>query len=123
MDSIINSAEYWENRFATGDWTQSGGDAQSAFFARLAAEHLPDWLLRELERKAHTVTDLGCADGAGTALLAKRFPLCAFTGVDFSAEAVRTAGERYPACDFRVGDVTKAPGKAGPSRITGSWTG
>ena len=112
MDSIINSAEYWESRFATGDWTQSGGDAQSAFFARLAAEHLPDWLLRELERKAHTVTDLGCADGAGTALLAKRFPLCAFTGVDFSAEAVRTAGERYPACDFRLGDVTKAPGKA-----------
>lgn len=106
MESV-NSKTYWDERFRTGDWQAKGGEEQSEFFTRLALEHFPAWLKRELEQNAWSVADLGCADGAGTALLAGHFPLCSVTGVDLSEEAVRQAAERHPNCAFRVGDVTQ----------------
>lgn len=104
MDTV-NSKEYWDKRFETGDWDEQGGKEQSLFFAELAYDIMPDFLKQELGRNSWTVVDIGCAEGEGTASLARRFPLCRFTGVDFSGEAIKTATQRHSNCDFHVQDI------------------
>ncbi len=96
----INTNEYWEERFASSDWNQYGGNFQSAFFSELAVTLFPTWLKNELQQNKWTVGDFGCAEGGGTALLADHFPSCSFTGLDFSESAIRTAKERYFHCNF-----------------------
>ena len=43
MDSnyTINSKEYWDKRFATGDWEKSGGNNQTLYFYELLYALLP----------------------------------------------------------------------------------
>ena len=103
----MNSERYWENRFVANDWEKYDGGKQTMYFADIARKAFPDWFTRELNRNNWTVTDWGCAEGEGTALLAKAFPNCAFKGIDFSHTAVEKARNKFPACDFEVGDITK----------------
>lgn len=70
----VNSKEYWDERFVSGDWDHYDGDLQSAFFSQIALDAFPAWLDRELARHEWTVFDVGCAEGGGTATLARRFP-------------------------------------------------
>lgn len=102
----VNSEEYWENRFKSNDWEKYDGEGQSAFFSKLALKAFPEWLKRDLTKASWSVHDLGCAEGAGTAELARYFPNCHFTGVDFSKSAIEKASEKHPFCDFVVGDIT-----------------
>ena len=102
---IYNTAEYWDERFSGGSWDAYDGDKQSVFFAQLAMDALPSWMKDQLRKNAWTVTDMGCAQGGGTALLARYFPTCRFTGVDFSSAALDAAREKYPFCEFRLGDM------------------
>ena len=103
----MNSERYWENRFVANDWEKYDGGKQTMYFADIARKAFPDWFTRELNRNNWTVTDWGCAEGEGTALLARTFPNCAFKGIDFSHTAVEKARNKFPACDFEVGDITK----------------
>lgn len=103
---VVNSEDYWENRFNTNDWDKYDGEGQSAFFSKIAIEAFPSWLKRDITKENWSVHDLGCAEGAGTAEFARYFPNCKFTGVDFSKSAVEKASERHPFCDFVVGDIT-----------------
>lgn len=100
-----NSKEYWNKRFETGDWDAQGGKEQSLFFAQIAYSIMPDFLKRDLGKNRWSVVDIGCAEGEGTAYLAKRFPLCRVTGTDFSDEAIKTATQRHTNCDFMVSNV------------------
>jgi len=50
-----------------------------------------------------TVLDVGCAFGYGTSLLAER--ASHVTGIDIYEPAVAYSRERYPQCDFLLGDV------------------
>jgi len=104
-NDTFNSLQYWEERFSSGSWDAYDGEAQSEFFARLALTALPGWMKELLQKNAWSVTDLGCAEGGGTAALARHFPNCRFTGVDFSAAALDAARKNYPFCDFRAGDL------------------
>ena len=104
-NEIVNTPEYWDERFSGGSWDTYDGESQSAFFAELAIGALPGWMKELLQKNTWTVTDLGCAEGAGTAAIARHFPNCRITGVDFSAAAVNTAREKYPFCDFKKGDI------------------
>ena len=61
----INTDHYWDGRFST-DWETFEGPRQSRFFARLAVENLPRWLLDEIRRHHLRVADWGCAQGDGT---------------------------------------------------------
>ena len=72
-------------------------EKQTMYFADIARKAFPDWFTRELNRNNWTVTDWGCAEGEGTALLAKAFPNCAFKGIDFSHTAVEKARNKFPA--------------------------
>ena len=104
---MVNSQVYWENRFHSKDWEKYDGEKQSVFFAETALHAFPDWLRREMNLQSWDVTDWGCAEGAGTAVLAKEFPSCRFTGVDFSSTAVEQAQKAYPYCEFVTGDITE----------------
>ena len=61
---LVNSPEYWDERFLV-DWERRGGPDQTVFFAELAIRLLPDWLRREIVQERLTVCDWGCAMGQG----------------------------------------------------------
>lgn len=103
---FVNSREYWEYRFSSGDWNKFEGNRQSEFFAQLAVDNFPEWLKDELSIYQWNITDIGCAQGDGSAVLARNFPSCHVTGIDFSENAINNAKERFPYCDFSVGNIT-----------------
>ena len=104
----INSPEYWENRFESNDWEKYDGGGQSAYFAALAIKAFPDWFCRELNRNPWNIADWGCAEGDGTAMMAKMFPMCHFTGIYFANVAIEKARKKYQGCDLETGDITAA---------------
>ncbi|MBN3782839.1 glycosyltransferase [Burkholderia sp. Ac-20345] len=89
----INSNPYWDHRFET-DWEGAGGREQSRFFARVAIEAMPQWLVHEVRRNKLSVCDWGCAQGDGTAALAQMLSWDV-TGVDFSGPAIDRARQQY----------------------------
>lgn len=97
--SQINSDKYWDQRFRD-DWEQCAGPQQSRFFARLAVENLPAWLLEQVRQQKLTFADWGCAQGDGTDMLASYLDPKLLTGVDFSDVAITEASKRYPAIKF-----------------------
>ncbi len=98
MESI-NSDSYWSTRFAE-DWESLQGPAQSRFFVRLAIEHLPRWLIEQLQHQPLTLVDWGCAQGDGTDVWASYIDSRRIIGVDFSSVAIEQAAKRYPAIRF-----------------------
>ncbi|HJB40791.1 MAG TPA: class I SAM-dependent methyltransferase, partial [Candidatus Ruthenibacterium avium] len=61
----VNDQAYWEERFASKDWDQYGGQDQTRFFMQVLVDYLPDWLKAEWQEKEYTVCDAGCAKGEG----------------------------------------------------------
>src|SRR5659263_80147 len=96
---IVNSGAYWDARFAE-NWEAFEGPTQSRFFARIAIEHLPRWLIEQLKRQSLTLADWGCAQGDGTDVWASYLDAQQIVGVDFSAVAIEQAVQRYPAIRF-----------------------
>ena len=107
----INSLAYWDARFRT-DWSTLGGEAQSRFFARVALEAMPDWFKSRVGARGYTMCDFGCAEGAGTKMLAEGLGIAA-TGVDFSEAAIALAQARHAGVRFRVADLFAQPGTEG----------
>ena len=111
--SDVNSRDYWDARFRT-DWDVNGGGPQSRFFAGVALALMPDWL-KACARTGGpdgapmTLCDIGCAEGAGTEVIAKALGIPT-TGVDFAAEGIQLARERHPDVAFQVADMLAAPG-------------
>ena len=99
MSKVINSKDYWDERFS-GNWEINSGPAQSRFFADVAIDNLPSWLIRSIRKENLKVADWGCAQGDGTNALAKVFDPKQLVGVDFSRESISTARERYGAINF-----------------------
>ncbi|MDB5894740.1 MAG: glycosyltransferase [Rhodoferax sp.] len=111
-DASINDQEYWDQRFQQ-NWEAMSGPRQSRFFAALAAENLPQWLLDLARRGSFTLADWGCAQGDGTELLASCLQGVKVTGIDFSVVAVEQAQARYPALQFLAADWLAADGAGG----------
>lgn len=109
MSRHVNSAQYWENRFASGDWTDNRGEEQTRFFGRLALRLLPDWVRDDIRKHRRAVCDVGCAEGAATDVWASAFPDVAIAGVDFSAAAVARARALHPRLQFFQGDLDASP--------------
>ena len=98
---MINSKEYWEERFSTGDWDTYGGQDQTYFFYELALSNLPQWLISDIKENNLSIIDIGCAEGIGTALLKGSFSRSRVVGIDFSKSAIQQAEERYVQCEFK----------------------
>jgi trans-aconitate 2-methyltransferase len=65
-----------------------------------------DLLARVPLSRARRVVDLGCGPGNSTELLVERYPDAEVVGLDSSADMLRQARERLPACTFIEADLT-----------------
>ncbi|WP_419686476.1 glycosyltransferase [Burkholderia theae] len=103
----INSNPYWDHRFET-NWEDAGGREQSRFFARVAIEAMPQWLVHEVRRSKLSVCDWGCAQGDGTAALEQMLSWDV-TGVDFSGPAIERARQQYGNVKFSHENFLELP--------------
>jgi 2-polyprenyl-3-methyl-5-hydroxy-6-metoxy-1,4-benzoquinol methylase len=99
MQSMINSDDYWDKRF-NENWELRDGPRQSRFFAQLALDNVPSWLIKQIQVESLTVADWGCAQGDGTNVWANYINSQQLSGVDFSQIAIDQAHERYPSIQF-----------------------
>lgn len=107
----VNSNTYWDQRFGT-DWESNGGREQSRFFARVAIEAMPQWLVHVVRWNNLTVCDWGCAQGDGTETLAQMLSWD-ITGIDFSGSAIARAQQQYSAIRFSHENLLDAPNRPG----------
>src|SRR6266702_5099021 len=105
----INSNRYWDHRFET-DWETNRGREQSRFFARVAIEAMPQWLVHAVRWNNLTVCDWGCAQGDGTEMLAQMLS-CDITGIDFSDPAIQRARQQYSSIKFSHENLLDAPNR------------
>lgn len=102
---MINSKDYWENRFGSGSWDEYGGEEQTSFFTQVALKYLPKWLTEDIENNDYNILDAGCAKGEGTNLLKQRFSRSRVVGMDFSESAINYAKDTFKACEYYCGDI------------------
>ena len=105
----INSNSYWDHRFVT-DWNSNKGGEQSRFFARVAIDAMPEWLMHTIRWNNLTVCDWGCAQGQGTEMLAQLLSWD-ITGIDFSKPAIESAQQRYKNIKFVHENLLDAPNR------------
>lgn len=106
MDRNVNSVDYWNHRFASGDWAQHGGFSQTRQFAEA---QIP---LLDLPRSfSGRLCDFGCGAGDAIPVYRQAFPSAELIGIDFSHDAIRLCEERYgDIAQFRccgAGDVPR----------------
>jgi len=105
MSDNINSAEYWNARFATGDWEAKHGRWQTRSFAE---KHVD--LLRLPRTFDGSLLDFGCALGDALAVYRNRFPRADLYGCDHSKEAIEQCREEHGnVAEFIHGDCDSVP--------------
>ena len=101
----INTLDYWDRRFGTGDWEAKGGFSQTRAFAESQILHLG--LPNDF---SGTLCDFGCGAGDAFPVYRAAFPNAKLVGVDFSGEAIRLCREKYSSiAEFIEGDYTTVP--------------
>ena len=101
----INSREYWEQRFSTGDWEGKSGRDQTRHFALGQIPHLG--LPRDFKG---TLLDFGCGLGDAMPVYREQYPHARLMGVDVSAAAVEKCRQRYGhIAEFRQGRADQVP--------------
>lgn len=86
----VNSRNYWEGRFSTGDWEYNGGRAQTASFAAAQVRYFcfpKDF--------AGLIVDFGCGLGDAIPIYKKFFPSAKLLGLDLSESAIEQCKARY----------------------------
>lgn len=86
----INSRDYWEGRFSTGDWEQKGGRSQTAHFATAQVAHFG------FDKNfSGSLVDFGCGLGDAIPVYNKFFPNAKLVGIDVSESAITKCKEQY----------------------------
>lgn len=112
MDNeVVNSKQYWQRRFSTGDWSRNNGAVQTEYFYNLMLCMLPERIKEDISRHSYDIVDLGCAQGQGTKALSAVLH-CPTRGVDFSQAAVSAAESLFPELLFECEDITEYRGSA-----------
>lgn len=105
MDTAaVNSKQYWQQRFSTGDWEKNRGAEQTEYFYNLMLYMLPQRIKEDICSHRYAVVDFGCAEGQGTKTL-ERALNCPIKGVDFSESALEKAKSFFPELLFEIGDI------------------
>lgn len=90
MSRNINTRNYWENRFSSGDWELCQGRIQTADFAMGQLPHLP------IERNFNgTILDFGCGLGDAIPIYKDHFPNAKLIGMDISQSAIDKCMIKY----------------------------
>jgi trans-aconitate methyltransferase len=97
---VINSKEYWEERFKNGSWIFMAGRNQSIYFMRLLLNNLLYDIYIDILNNCLSTLDEGCAVGDGTFCLSRAFPTSQVQGYDFSSEAIMQAKLFYTNINF-----------------------
>jgi len=101
-DININTVDYWDTRFGTGDWAEKGGFTQTRLFAEA---QLP--LLRIPSDFTGSICDFGCGAGDAFPVYRQAWPQAKLLGVDFSAAAIQLCAKRYgQMAEFVCGDAS-----------------
>lgn len=103
MSESINTVGYWNKRFER-DWEKMLGDEQTLFFANIAVELMPDWLIDEIKGKKLSICDFGCAIGQAVDYLHGVFNTNV-SGADFSESAILKAKNKYSQYEFWKTDM------------------
>ncbi len=90
ISEIINSRNYWEDRFETGDWENKGGRRQTASFASAQVRRF--LLPKEF---AGLLVDFGCGLGDAMPIYNAFFPNANLLGLDVSEKAIEKCQARY----------------------------
>lgn len=105
MNNRLNSESYWDHRFSTGDWTDSGGKDQTRLYAEALVERLD--FPSEFEG---SILDFGCALGDAIPVYRKAFPHADLWGMDHSQNAVSRCRQSYgDLAKFSQGDQNEVP--------------
>lgn len=101
----INTREYWERRFSSGDWENASGRVQTRDFAEALVPHLG---LDETFRG--TLLDFGCGLGDAMPVYRRHFPRAKILGMDISEYAMRECRQCYGnIAQFTQGEAAQAP--------------
>lgn len=101
----INSRQYWDARFASGNWQQNGGNTQTSQFAQAQVKRL-----MLAENFSGSIVDFGCGEGDALPVFHRSWPQAGLTGVDFSEAAIQVARARYGMFSaFVVGSQHECP--------------
>ena len=104
-DGNVNSKEYWDTRFNTGDWENSGGSNQTQSFAK---SQIP--LLDIPSGFSGSLCDFGCGTGDAFPIYRQAYPYANLIGVDFSQGAIDKCNTMYSSLgDFFVADEHSTP--------------
>ena len=101
----INTKEYWEQRFSSGDWLREGGNNQTRHFAEAQVP-----LFQIPVQFNGTICDFGCGTGDAFPVYRSAWPLAKLRGVDFSRSAIHHAKAKYgEIAEFIASDVHGVP--------------
>jgi ubiquinone/menaquinone biosynthesis C-methylase UbiE len=86
----VNTKEYWDHRFGSGDWEKKGGVSQTMNFALSQIKYfdIPN-------NFSGIICDFGCGTGDAFPIYSKYFPKARLFGVDFSKDAISACQNKY----------------------------
>ncbi len=101
----INTLDYWDRRFGTGDWEAKGGYSQTRAFAE--SQILYFGLPRDF---SGILCDFGCGAGDAFPVYRAAYPNAKLVGLDFSSEAIQLCRAKYSdIAEFIEGDYASVP--------------
>lgn len=86
----INTKEYWENRFASGDWENKGGRLQTRQFAETQIKYFD--IPKNFDG---VILDFGCGLGDAIPIYRAKYPNAYLVGMDISQSAIIRCREKY----------------------------
>ena len=105
MKFNLNTKEYWDQRFSSGDWEGKHGRLQTENFARGQIKYLK--LKHDFKG---TILDFGCGLGDSMPVYKEVFPQAKLIGVDISSCAIEFCRMRYNSiAAFFCGDYQIVP--------------
>jgi SAM-dependent methyltransferase len=105
MADNVNTRNYWEQRFSSGDWEAKRGRWQTQSFAKGQIPYIH--LNGDFEG---TLLDFGCGLGDAMPIYKESYPKAKLIGVDISQAAVDICRERYGSfAAFAQGDFSSVP--------------
>jgi len=86
----VNTKEYWDGRFSSGDWESKLGRNQTRYFAKAQVKYF-----RISRDFTGSILDFGCGLGDAFPIYRRAYPRARLLGMDLSEVAVDMCNRRY----------------------------